>query len=109
VSELPGKPDIVMVRRRIVIFVDGDFWHGRRWSQRKIRLAKGSNSSYWLAKIESNILRDRTVRRRLHHAGWHVVRVWESDIRRDAAGVAGRISKLVARLSTKRALAQRST
>jgi DNA mismatch endonuclease (patch repair protein) len=96
VRTLPGNPDIVLPRHRAVIFVDGDFWHGRRWSLRRERLAQGSNSEYWIAKIENNIRRDRNVTRKLRLAGWRVIRVWESDIKRDAAAVATRVRRLLA-------------
>jgi len=95
VRALPGNPDIVLRRHRAVIFVDGDFWHGRRWRLRRERLEHGSNSEYWIAKIEDNIRRDRAVTRRLRQAGWRVIRVWESDIKRDAGAVAARVMRLL--------------
>src|SRR5688500_16038130 len=55
VSDLPGRPDIVFRQQRIVVFCDGDFWHGRNWAQRRRKLINGANSSYWIAKIRSNI------------------------------------------------------
>src|SRR5438445_7404155 len=39
-----GQPDLVIQRSRVVVFCDGDFWHGRRWAQRKIKLARGWNA-----------------------------------------------------------------
>jgi DNA mismatch endonuclease (patch repair protein) len=82
-DKLPGKPDIVLNSRRIAIFVDGDFWHGRHWAKRKRRLAVGSNADYWVSKISRNKQRDRQVNAALRSIGWRVVRLWESDIRRD--------------------------
>lgn len=95
VRALPGNPDIVLPRYRTVVFVDGDFWHGRRWQSRRARLARGSNSVYWIAKIEANIARDRAVTTELRRAGWRVIRVWESDIRTDADAVATKIVRAV--------------
>jgi DNA mismatch endonuclease (patch repair protein) len=92
---LPGNPDIVLPRHRAVIFVDGDFWHGRHWTSRRERLERGSNPEYWVAKLADNIRRDRAVTRRLRRAGWRVIRVWESDIKRDAGAVATRIMRLL--------------
>ena len=83
---LTGRPDLVIARHRVVVFCDGDFWHGRKWSKRKGKLAEGWNASYWVAKIERNRQRDRQVTRVLRALGWTVVRVWESDVRRDPAG-----------------------
>lgn len=80
---LTGRPDLVIARHRVVVFCDGDFWHGRRWSERKRKLAEGWNAPYWVAKIERNRQRDRQVARVLRSLGWTVVRVWESDVRRD--------------------------
>ncbi len=93
---LTGNPDIVLPRYRAVIFVDGDFWHGRRWSSRRKRLERGSNPEYWIAKIENNIRRDRAVTRKLRRAGWCVIRVWESDIKRDADTAATRVMHILA-------------
>lgn len=90
-KSLPGCPDVVFRDYRTTIFVDGDFWHGRHWRNRKAKLAVGANADYWISKIEGNRKRDRTVRGRLKGLGWRVIRVWESEIRRDAGGVARRI------------------
>ena len=80
VASLPGCPDLVFERERVVVFADGDFWHGRHLAQRLARLSKGHNSEYWIRKIQSNVTRDRRVRRQLRALGWRVIRVWESDI-----------------------------
>lgn len=72
-----GTPDFVFVRRRICIFVDGDFWHG---NPRSSRLPK-THRSYWKAKIERTIARDRAITRHLRRQGWAVLRFWESDLR----------------------------
>ena len=88
---LPGRPDVMIARCRVVVFCDGDFWHGRRWLTRKRKLAEGWNASYWVAKIERNRRRDRQVTRLLRRLGWTVVRVWESDVQRDPACAVSRI------------------
>lgn len=79
VASLPGCPDLVFNRERLVVFVDGDFWHGRRLAQRIAKLSSGHNSEYWIRKIRSNVARDRRVRRQLRALGWQVVRIWESE------------------------------
>jgi DNA mismatch endonuclease (patch repair protein) len=91
---LPGCPDLIVVQDRIAVFCDGDFWHGRNWSARKRKLHTGWNASYWVAKIERNRARDREVNRALRRMGWRVVRVWESDIRRNPMGAVTRILKV---------------
>lgn len=94
---LPGKPDIVFPGARVVVFCDGDFWHGRDWGTRRARIAKGTNPDYWVAKIESNMLRDRRLVQELRGLGWHVIRVWETDVLRSPARVAMRVTRAIDR------------
>jgi DNA mismatch endonuclease, patch repair protein len=82
VPHLAGKPDIVFSGSRVAIFVDGDFWHGRNWEERRERLASGANAEYWIRKISYNIERDERITAQLEHEGWTVVRVWETDVLR---------------------------
>jgi DNA mismatch endonuclease (patch repair protein) len=89
--DLPGKPDIVFRRARVVVFCDGDFWHGRRWRQRLEKLSRGANAPYWTAKIAANVARDRRNTRELQRMGWTVVRLWETDILRDVERSAERV------------------
>jgi DNA mismatch endonuclease, patch repair protein len=91
VADLPGRPDIVFPRARLVVFCDGDFWHGKDWQERRSKLARGTNALYWLAKIERNIERDHCHRALLEEAGWAVLRFWESDILADPEAVARRV------------------
>ena len=90
-SNLPGKPDIVFLRARVVVFCDGDFWHGRRWRKRHEKLARGTNAPYWTAKIAANVARDRRNTRALQREGWVVVRLWETDILRYLERAAERV------------------
>ncbi len=94
---VPGRPDLVIRRSRIVVFCDGDFWHGRHWARRKIKLSRGWNAAYWIAKIERNRRRDRLVTRRLKLLGWRVIRVWETEIQRNPKGVADNILDAIKR------------
>jgi DNA mismatch endonuclease (patch repair protein) len=94
---VPGHPDLVIRRSRVVVFCDGDFWHGRHWAQRKIKLARGWNADYWIAKIERNRCRDRLVTRSLRLLGWRVIRVWESDLQRNPKGVTNNILDAIRR------------
>ncbi len=73
-----GKPDIVFTKRRLAIFVDGDFWHGFDWSNKKKKLK--ANAKYWIPKIERNIQRDLEVTTFLKQQGWSVIRFWEHEI-----------------------------
>ena len=75
-AKLQGKPDIVFIRHKVAIFVDGDFWHGYNWKQ----LGKVPPITYWQAKISSNIRRDKLVTKSLRSRGWTVIRFWEHDV-----------------------------
>jgi G:T-mismatch repair DNA endonuclease (very short patch repair protein) len=78
-----------------VVFCDGDFWHGRNWQRQRDRLLRGTNGAYWIAKIEANIERDKSVTTRLQNAGWRVIRVWETEVKEDRAAVASSIADAV--------------
>ena len=88
---LPGKPDIIFVRARVAVFVDGCFWHGCPKHCRR----PSSNKPYWDAKIDRNIARDRRVSRELRALGWRVIRVWEHDVNGRLSKCADRVEKLV--------------
>lgn len=75
-----GKPDFVFNRKRVVVFVDGCFWHG--CPKPKHAPLPKSRSQWWLAKLSRNKERDKLVTRTLRKAGWRVVRIWECDLRR---------------------------
>lgn len=96
-GSLPGRPDLVFPAARLAVFCDGDFWHGRYWSRLKKELAGRANAEYWIAKIAANRARDGRLRRELRKAGWTVLRVWETDIRRNPDAVAREIA-MAARL-----------
>lgn len=81
VTTIFGKPDFVFKGRKIAVFCDGEFWHGRHWEQRK--LDHKSNKQFWIAKIERNIERDREVTETLENDGWKVLRFWETDIKKN--------------------------
>jgi DNA mismatch endonuclease (patch repair protein) len=84
--KLPGRPDLVFTRESLLVFIDGDFWHGFRFPAWRSRL-----SSAWQAKIERNRRRDQANRRRLRRLGWHVMRVWEHELHRDPDACAQRV------------------
>jgi len=75
-AKIPGKPDIALPRKKIAVFIDGDFWHGYKFSKQKKRLPK----KYWLDKIENNIKRDRQNRNKLKKEGWKILKVWSHEI-----------------------------
>jgi DNA mismatch endonuclease (patch repair protein) len=91
VLALPGKPDIVFPKHRVVVFCDGDFWHGRHLQARLERLASGHNSAYWRAKILRNVERDKEHTRQLRREGWCVLRFWETEIIRSPGHICDQI------------------
>lgn len=105
-AAIPGRPDVVFTAAKLAVFCDGDFWHGRDWKRLRPLLERRSNADYWVAKIAANRRRDVQITRELGQAGWSVIRLWESEIRKDA----GKAAELVAAvLSGERATAARHT
>jgi DNA mismatch endonuclease (patch repair protein) len=88
-STLPGKPDFVFSQVKLVVFVDGDFWHGHPVES---RIPQG-NRTFWLKKIESNRKRDRKVNRILKLNGWRVIRFWESSLKKRPASCLSRLRR----------------
>lgn len=76
--KLPGKPDFVFPAQRLVVFVDGCYWHGCP----KHYVRPKSNRAFWDAKIARNRQRDRQVNRILKAKGWRVLRIWEHALAR---------------------------
>lgn len=80
-KELPGKPDIVLTKQRICIFIDGEYFHGKDWeSGQRERVKNGTHADYWLSKIERNMERDRQNDSDLNGLGWTVLRFWSRDV-----------------------------
>ena len=71
-----GSPDF-LVGERMLVFCDGDFWHGYRYDEKK-KIRK----KFWRDKIEGNIKRDYYITGKLRREGWSVLRFWEHDIER---------------------------
>lgn len=74
---LPGRPDLVMPKYRIVVFVHGCFWHRHRGC--RFAYTPKSQTVFWNAKFDSNVARDRRNARELRTLGWIVVTVWECE------------------------------
>lgn len=77
VSKIKGKPDIVFRRKKVVVFIDSDFWHGH--PERGV--VPKTNLEYWSQKIAGNRNRDEQVNQELIKSGWTVIRLWEYDIK----------------------------
>jgi DNA mismatch endonuclease (patch repair protein) len=70
------------------VFVNGDFWHGFRFSQWSHKL-----SPFWRSKIELNKLRDKRNIQKLRRSGWRVITVWQHQLKRNLDGCVDRISE----------------
>ena len=82
-----GSPDFV-VEKKVLVFCDGDFWHGYQYGRKKKPPKK-----FWRDKIERNMERDRKVSRTLRRDGWSVIRIWEHDIERRPESCVRKIRK----------------
>ncbi|HYH75801.1 MAG TPA: very short patch repair endonuclease [Candidatus Saccharimonadales bacterium] len=74
-----GSPDIALPRKRKAVFIDGDFWHGRKLSY---LLERHGEDNFWTKKIRANMERDKRQRNELLQNGWSIIAVWESDLMR---------------------------
>jgi DNA mismatch endonuclease (patch repair protein) len=73
-----GNPDFVHRRKKIIIYCDGDFWHGYKYYEKK-----KPSKKFWREKIETNMRRDQRYTRKLRREGWSVLRFWEHDIEKN--------------------------
>jgi DNA mismatch endonuclease (patch repair protein) len=88
-QHVPGKPDLLIRRPRVAVFVDGCFWHGCP----KCGHIPKTNRGYWRAKIDRNRQRDLAITRTLRKSGYRVVRLWECELRQRADACLGRIRR----------------
>ena len=90
-SKLIGKPDIVFVSKKVVIFIDGDVWHGYNY----LKLGKKLPKKYWLKKIKRTIKRDKVYSLKLKALGWKVVRISEHNIKKNPLKQVIKVVKLL--------------
>jgi DNA mismatch endonuclease, patch repair protein len=81
VKKLIGNPDIVFNQKRVIIFVDGEFWHGYNWKKKKQKIK--ANRDFWIPKIERNMQRDIENNKALKKMGYTVLRFWGHEIKND--------------------------
>jgi DNA mismatch endonuclease (patch repair protein) len=91
---LPGSPDLVLPRLRVIVFVHGCFWH--RHAGCRLSYRPKSRVRFWSDKFEANVARDRRIATALHRAGWQVLIVWECQTRDEQ-----RLTKSLARFLAK--------
>jgi DNA mismatch endonuclease Vsr len=76
-----GKPDFCFKGKKVAVFCDSEFWHGKDWEIHKHD--HKSNQDFWLPKIERNIQRDIEVNTELQNQGWTVIRFWGEEIQQN--------------------------
>ncbi len=104
-KKLPGKPDIVFASRKLALFIDGDYWHGRQWKKRgfaslEAQMKRVNNANYWIKKIKGNIERDKKHNRELKKQGWQVIRVRESDLKKNSVKAVQKIVSVLEKTTT---------
>ena len=83
-AKATGRPDIAIVGRKLAIFVDGEFWHGKKHTAERY----AEMTEYWRTKIARNVDRDRRVNKELHDLGWTTIRVTDRAVNGDLAAIA---------------------
>lgn len=91
--KLPGKPDIVIPRAKLVIFIDGEFWHGYNWGQKRGKIK--SNRDFWIPKIERNMQRDKLNNKALSENGWIVLRFWDQELKKELGACLNKILSFI--------------
>ena len=89
VSNILGRPDIAIKKYKLLVFCDGDFWHGRK------NLEVKTNIRFWDDKIKRNRERDLEYTIRLRDEGWIVLRFWESEIKKNVGNCADQIVSII--------------
>lgn len=92
-KKLPGSPDIAILKYRIAVFVDGEFWHGYDWENKKTKLNR--NKEYWTEKIEENIARDKKVDQELCAMDWTPIHFWTKEVEKDIDGCVKSVEELI--------------
>jgi len=95
VKALPGSPDIVIRKSMLVVFVDGEFWHGYNWEVKKTKIK--TNRKFWIPKIERNMQRDIENNKALKKLGFKVLRFWEQEIKKDSNKCVNKIMAVINR------------
>lgn len=78
-KKLIGRPDIVLKKYKTAIFIDGEYWHGHNWEERKKKIK--TNREFWIPKLERNMQRDKEVNEELERLGYKVFRFWEKEVK----------------------------
>ena len=93
--DLPGRPDIVFTRQRLVVEIRGCFWHSDPNPRCKNAVLPKTRADWWAAKIKGNVERDRRNEQLLAEAGWQTIVVWECEVRVNPVAAAERVASLI--------------
>lgn len=91
VKDLFGKPDIAIKKYKVVVFLDSCFWHACELHGNKPK----SNQEYWIKKLERNRRRDIEVTNYYNQKGWHILRIWQHELKEDFEGTINKIQVFV--------------
>ena len=91
-KDLPGKPDIVLPRLKVCVFVHGCFWH--RHPGCRYAVMPKSRVDFWTTKLEGNVERDHRAAEQLGELGWKVLVVWECELRTPEIAMSALLKKL---------------
>lgn len=103
---MPGKPDIVLTKYKICIFVDSEFFHGKgfysgyeskKYSSLEEQLKHANHAEFWIKKIKKNMERDQEVNTLLADRGWTVLRFWSKEVLNSTNNCLLEIEKVVAK------------
>lgn len=86
VKTMPGSPDIVLFKYHVVIFINGCFWHKHSDPNCKIARIPKTRTDFWLSKLNKNVERDNVNCRLLKSKGWHVLTIWECQLKKKNLG-----------------------
>lgn len=92
-KKIMGKPDICFKGKKVAVFCDSEFWHGKYLMEEKY--IPKSNKDYWIPKIKRNIERDKEVSSELEKGGWTVLRFWQKEIEKDLETCISRIEEIL--------------
>jgi len=90
-KDVIGKPDIVFLRKKIAVFIDSDFWHGKK------HLPK-TNQEFWSAKFERNRKRDIEVNEKLSEQGWTILRLSDEEVFKNIDSCLEKILKIIGKI-----------
>lgn len=87
----PGKPDIVLPKYHVAIFVHGCFWH--RHEGCKDATTPKTRTEFWLEKFDKNVKNDQIKQEKLRKLGWKVIVIWECELKRNFQGTMDKVEK----------------